>query len=88
MAEEAKKYLNKGYWFSMSMKGLQNELIRVDLTDGKEIIRIMILEGWDKHIQVKVLQVRRYTEWNGWGVLWNDDGELVSETVFKKGEII
>ena len=44
------EYLNKGYIINSStMSGSQGEVAKIDLTNGNEIIRIMIDECWENH---------------------------------------
>ena len=49
---EASKYLARGYHFNTaSMSGSQGETAKVDLTNGTEIIRVLLRtfsDGWDK----------------------------------------
>ena len=45
--DKVNEYLNKGYIInSATMTGSQGEVAKVDLTNGKEIIRVMIDECW------------------------------------------
>jgi hypothetical protein len=61
---EVSKYLARGYHFNTaSMSGSQGETAKVDLTNGTEIIRVLLRtfsEGWDK--QGTELFVGRVTE--------------------------
>ena len=49
---EVSKYLARGYHFNTaSMSGSQGETAKVDLTNGTEIIRVLLRtfsDGWDK----------------------------------------
>lgn len=49
---EVNKYLERGYHFNAAtMRGSQGEIAHIDLTDGAEVVRVLLrtfTEGWDK----------------------------------------
>lgn len=79
--------LEKGFWLNAeTMRGTQGELLKVDLTDGKEVIRISIVgtyvgpgnngvsvreEGFD----VEDIEVM--------GTLWNGKGNYTETSYYK-----
>lgn len=86
-------YLANGYTFYLnSMSGSQGEIGKVDLTDGKEIIRIMLESGsdWDDHYYLPycyTLTVGRATKVQpgiGYGskTIWNQDLEVLDQVRF------
>ena len=83
-------YIGWGYILSESMSGHQGELLKVDLTNGQEIIRVLI--GKESHhfdrLDQVILEVRRYefgkdinSEKSS---VWNNEGEIIAETVYYK----
>ena len=57
--DKVNEYLNKGYTInSATMTGSQGEIAKIDLTNGKEIIRVMINDCW----------YGRYDEHNGYEI--------------------
>lgn len=52
--ERVNEYIIQGYWFNLeSLGGQQGEVSKVDLTNGKEVIRVLLrstLEYW--HIEI------------------------------------
>ncbi|MCQ2050456.1 MAG: hypothetical protein MJZ22_05605 [Candidatus Saccharibacteria bacterium] len=85
--EIVSEYLAKGMVFSDSMKGCQtNEVIKVDLTDGKDIFRVRIAdEIWsdedDYGHEVTKIYVERFDA-DCKRTLWNGDGEQIAEYVY------
>lgn len=87
------EYINKGYHInSATMSGSQGETAKVDLTDGKEIIRILIDDktDYDDYSDYTVIIVCRCTDnvridFNStWDIIWNDHCEIISEDRFYK----
>lgn len=86
-------YLANGYTFHLnSMSGSQGEIGKVDLTNGKEIIRIMLESGsdWNDHYYLPycyTLTVGRATKVQpgiGYGskTIWNQDLEVLDQVRF------
>lgn len=71
-----KDYINKGYILSPTMAGSQGEVLKVDLTLGNEIVRIMITNEHSIYYhKLLVLTIKRYS--NNCSTLWNNDGETI-----------
>ena len=86
---EVSKYLARGYHFNTaSMSGSQGEIAKVDLTNGTEIIRVLLrtfTEGWDKQgvelIAGRVLEKEHVSpdaDENHADTIWNDRLEQIS----------
>lgn len=82
---KANSYLAKGYTFHLdTMGGSQGEIGKVDLTNGEEIIRIL-LEHTTEAVEESFhfLDCYRITVgkaiWNGWGTIWNNDLEVLDQ---------
>ena len=75
--DEVAKYLAKGYVInSGTMGGTQGELAKVDLTDGKEIIRVYLESGYDHRRSGYKLVTGRCANSNVepnkiYGTIWN-----------------
>lgn len=92
--EEVKSYLNKGYIFNTStMAGSQGEIVRVDLTNGKEVVRVRIerfrvrTERFCMGDAVKIIFEKfdkKFCKDNfeDYGTIWNDAGEKTKEICF------
>lgn len=74
-------YLQDGYYFSDTMKGSSGEVMKVDVTNGKELVRFR-QEYFTEHNRdeffnttegIEVI-VERWTEIPG-GTVWNGEGE-------------
>ena len=83
-------YIGWGYTLSETMSGHQGELLKVDLTNGMEIIRVLIDDRrhyFDKLDEVAI-EVRRYVFGkdirNEKSNVWNSQGELIAESVYYK----
>ena len=87
------EYLNKGYVINCgSLSGHQGEIAKVDLTDGKEIIRIYMEKSYISTLyneaEAIVLYVGKSTDDvepnqnDGWGTIWNSKLEILSKDVF------
>lgn len=83
-------YIGWGYTLSETMNGHQGELLKVDLTNGREVIRVLIDDRrhcFDRLDEVAI-EVRRYVF--GKDVksekshIWNGQGELIVEYVYYK----
>jgi len=81
----ANEYTKKGYTFSITMSGHQGELMKVDLTNGKETIRIRLdREDAGKELMyasIHVIVVEKFDKSLNdiWTTLWNGKGELVDK---------
>ena len=95
--ETVAEYIGKGYTInSASMGGSQGEKAKVDLTDGSEIIRVMIasFSDWSNNLEGVEIVVGRCTDadvvpHNGSGrsTIWNNRLEVLSqERFYKVGE--
>lgn len=86
---EANKYLERGYHFNTAtMRGSQGEIAHIDLTDGAEVVRVLLrtfTEGWDKQgvelIAGRVLEKEHVSpdaDENHADTIWNDRLEQIS----------
>lgn len=86
---EVNKYLERGYHFNTAtMRGSQGEIAHIDLTDGAEVVRVLLrtfTEGWDKQgvelIAGRVLEKEHISpdaEENHADTIWNDRLEQIS----------
>lgn len=86
-------YLSKGYTFHLdSMSGSQGEIGKVDLTDGKEVIRILLTKGsehpedfsvyFSSVYTITVGRASDYTPYDSWHTLWNNKLEILEEEKF------
>ena len=84
------EYLAKGYTiYTDSMAGHQGEIAKVDLTNGEEVIRILLEDGpvWDKvtgihYNKVYSVKVGRATEVQegiGGKIIWNHKLEILDQ---------
>lgn len=91
------EYIGKGYAInSASMGGSQGETCKVDLTDGSEIIRVMVVtfSDWENHFEGVKIVVGKATDKgisphnnDSWGAVWNSRLEILStERFYKIGE--
>lgn len=91
------EWMAKGYAINTaSMNGSQGEIAKIDLTDGKEIIRIMVdrfsdfaanLEGVEITVGKALDANVRPNSNDGWSTIWNNQLEVLqSERFFKIGE--
>lgn len=83
-------YIGWGYTLSESMSGHQGELLKVDLANETEIIRVLINDRrhyFDKLDEVAI-EVRRYVFGkdirNEKSNVWNNQGEIIAESVYYK----
>lgn len=86
-------YINKGYRiYSPSMGGSQGEIAKVDLTNDKEVIRIMLISNtsykekyWTDYITLTVgRNTDRLSGDAHWDIIWNEHLEIISEMYFFK----
>lgn len=86
---EVNKYLERGYHFNTAtMRGSQGEIAHIDLTDGAEVVRVLLrtfTEGWDKQgvelIAGRVLEKEHISpdaDENHADTIWNDRLEQIS----------
>lgn len=90
------EYISKGYTINTaSMRGSQGEIAKVDLTNGTEIIRVMVNNFSDLSNGIDGIQITvgRSTDKalpnssNDWNTIWCDHLEVISqEQFFKLGE--
>lgn len=85
------EWLNKGYTINTdTMSGSQGEVAKIDLTDGKEIIRIMLARFSEGFIArgVEVVVGRAHEDnvkpntYDGWSTIWTNHLEILSEQRF------
>lgn len=87
------EYMAKGYYINTySQRGSQGEIAKVDVTDGKKIIRILIetfsrFETGVDGIRIMVGRVPddERVQPNGtdtWGTIWNEHLEVITEEFF------
>jgi hypothetical protein len=82
-------YMSKGYTINTSsMSGSQGEVAKIDLTNGKEIIRVLLrcftdyrndVEGYEIIVGKNTNDVKPNRS-DRWGTIWNGDLEVV-ETI-------
>lgn len=94
--EVVAEYIVKGYAINtMTMRGHQGEISKVDMTNGKEIIRIMLnnTNDYNNHLYGIELVVGRATGRakphmnDDWATVWNKELEvLTSEMFYQIGE--
>ena len=91
------EWMAKGYTINTaSMSGSQGETAKIDLTDGKEIIRILLERFSDYAANVEGVEIIvgkaldadvRPNSNDNWGTLWNNRLEVLQqERFFKIGE--
>lgn len=93
--EVVTEYIAKGYYFNVaSMAGHQGEVGKVDLTDGKEIIRILLdsFADHDEYIDgitlivgrvgVEDMRGTRPNSSTKFDTIWNNHLEIISEEKF------
>lgn len=94
--ETVNNYLNNGFTiYCNTMSGSQGEIAKVDLTNGTELYRIMLVNiySWEDNFDTRYsIQVGKYPESldknnNRWleafdGIIWNNQLEIVSERKF------
>ena len=86
------EYVNKGYRINSStMSGSQGEIAKVDLTNDKEIIRIMLNHGtnfgeryWVDYIKLTVGRNTDKLRGSYMDIIWNEHLEIISEISFYK----
>ena len=90
--EEVTKYINQGYVFSTSMAGHQGEMMKVDLENGTDTIRIRLESDskWDNetfiHFEIITITTEKFNEvpTSTFHTLWNGKGETISTKSFIK----
>lgn len=88
--EIVSEYLMKGYVFNTAtMNGCsQLEVTKVDLTDGKEVVRIKVEEGYFRNIRyIKIVvgrckKVKPHIYKDMWNCIWDNELEIISEKVW------
>lgn len=85
-------YINKGYRINTNtMNGSQGEIAKVDLTNGKEVIRIFLDSNykWDDELHYSfdsiVLTIGRCTDklYNSrMDIIWNQNLDIISQTIY------
>lgn len=90
--DEVARYIAMGYAINCgTMNGSQGEIAKVDLTNGKEIIRVLLEThsvAWKDYIEVKVGRCKSKnakpnagrTSWT----IWNDELEIISSSIYWK----
>lgn len=86
------EYINKGYRInSNTMSGSQGEIAKIDLTNDKEIIRIMLNRGtnfggryWTDYIKLTVGRNTDKLRDDYMDIIWNEHLEIISEISFYK----
>ena len=91
------EYIGKGYTINTaSMRGSQGETAKIDMTNGAEIIRVMIdtFSDWENNLEGMEILVGKVTDEDvrhhsnpGWATIWNNRLEILStERFYKIGE--
>ena len=88
------EYMGKGYTINTaSMSGSQGETCKIDLTNGTEIIRIMVdtFSDWRNDLAGVEILVGKVTDEDvrphsnsGWATIWNNRLEILSTDRFYK----
>lgn len=90
------EWLAKGYTINTrTMSGSQGEIANIDLTNGTEIVRILVdtFSDWNAHIEGVEIVVGRATDADvrphnesGWATIWNNRLEVIfTERFYKIG---
>ena len=93
--EKVMEWMTKGYGINAgTMRGSQGEIARIDLTNGKEIIRIYIDKDYVNYDDIsyhhcyvtkivvgKINNIKPYVN-NGGMIIWNDKLSVIDETIF------
>lgn len=90
--EYVAEYMSKGYTINtQTMRGSQGEVTKIDFTDGKEIIRVMLNSFYDwrdgsgfEIIVGKVDGSVKPHQNDNWHTVWNDKLEIISSERFYK----
>ena len=91
------EYIGKGYTINtISMSGSQGETAKVDLTDGTEIIRVLVATFSDSKANVEGVEIIigrvvdkfiKPHNHSGWDTIWNNRLDIItSERFYKIGE--
>lgn len=91
------EYIGKGYTINTaSMSGSQGETAKIDLTNGTEIIRVIIdtFSDWTNNLEGVEILVGKVTDEDvrphsssGWNTIWNNRLDVLStERFYKIGE--
>ncbi|MBQ7895976.1 MAG: hypothetical protein IJ364_05410 [Oscillospiraceae bacterium] len=82
------EYISKGYTFNtISMSGSQGETAKIDLTNGTEIIRVMVdtFSDWSANVEGIEIIVGRVVDKSvkphdnsGWNTIWNNQLEVIT----------
>lgn len=86
--EIVSEYISKGYAINtISMSGSQGETAKIDLTNGTEIIRVMVdtFSDWRANIEGVEIIVGRVVDKfikphnnSGWDTIWNNQLEVIA----------
>lgn len=86
--EKVKAYLSKGYEIHTgTMNGSQGEIAKVDLTNGDEVIRILLEHAFSLKGNPVAVKVGRNTgslRGSTWDSIWNHKLEVLEEATFYK----
>lgn len=82
------EYIGKGYAINtISMSGSQGETAKVDLTNGTEIVRVMVdtFSDWRANVEGVEIVIGRVTDKfvkphnnSGWDTIWNNKLEVIT----------
>lgn len=88
------EYMGKGYTINtVSMGGSQGETCKIDLTNGTEIVRIMVgtFSDWENSLEGVEIVVGKATDADirphnnsGWNTIWNNRLEIITAEQFYK----
>lgn len=86
------EYMKNGYRVNSStMNGSQGEMAKIDLTNDKEVIRIMLNRGtsfrdvyWADYIKFTIGRNTNKLRGDYHDIIWNESLEIISETIFYK----
>ena len=85
-SERVNEYMSKGYGFSINtMSGLQGETAKVDLTDGKDFIRVYVERHYfstGNTINIVVGRAKNVNFRDSYEFVWKESLEIISEDVF------
>lgn len=92
--EKVAEYLSKGYWFSLRTMATTGcsygaaglEVGHVDLTNGDEFLRILLMQKFKSSGNLVILRVGRDTERFKNGSVYNHNLEVLEEQNFHVGD--
>lgn len=93
--EKVAEYIGKGYTINAAtMNGSQGEIAKIDLTDGVDIVRIMLYKGRHSRCFYDVIELTVRIAWRSpsivpnssdtWGTLWHDKCDVIYSEEFCK----